>query len=114
MARLLSRLEDGGETYDAWVREQNWTPPEPPTATKISAMEPALGWPGFYLGREPAHLACALNAVGLARARAVELEQVVCRGKHAGVNSPSVWQQLALEAAGTIARGLRADRMPVF
>jgi hypothetical protein len=111
---LLSRLEDGGEAYDAWVRQQNWTPPEPPTAKEISTMEAGLGWPGAYLSREPAHLAYALNAVGLARARAVELEQVVRRGKHAGVNSPIVWQQLALEAAGMIARGLRADCIPVF
>jgi hypothetical protein len=77
-------------------------------------MERALSWPGSYLRGGPVDLIRALNLTSLARARGIELDQVVRRGKHGGVRSSSAWQDLALEAAHRIAIGLRVDRIAVF
>ena len=50
----------------------------------------------------------------LAQARELPVEDVVRRGKHAGVRSPTEWHRLALEAAHRIAVGLQVDRVAVF
>jgi hypothetical protein len=112
-ADLLAQFGDGADAIEQTWRKRNHVRTLP-SAKEISAMDRTLEWPGQYLRREPVHLVYALNAVGLARAREVELKDIIRRGKRAGVNSPAVWQQLALEAAGTIARGLRVDQIPVF
>ena len=110
---MLSMLSDGGEAHDHWVREQNAPRREPPTSIEIMHMEAALCWPGEYLRDEP-DLGRALNVVGLATSREASIEDVVRRGKRAGVKSPAVWHELAQEAAHEIAVGLRLDRVAVF
>jgi hypothetical protein len=49
--------------------------------------------------RRHLELAWALNICALAQARELGVEDVVKRGKHAGVRSPTEWRRLALEAA---------------
>jgi hypothetical protein len=101
------------------IAHQDWTAdrhriPERPSAQEISHMERALFWPGRYLRERPGDRVQALNLTSLARARGIELDQVVRRGKHRGVRSSSAWQDLALEAAHEIAIGLRVDRIAMF
>jgi hypothetical protein len=59
-------------------------------------------------------LARALNICSLAQARELPIEDVVKRGKHAGVRAATEWHRLALEAADRIAAGLQVDRIAVF
>jgi hypothetical protein len=75
------------------------------------AMERALEWPGRLLRRH-LELAQALNICALAQARQLPVEDVVRRGKHAGVRSPTEWHRLALEAAHRIGVGQQVDRIP--
>jgi hypothetical protein len=112
-ADMLSRLSDGGDAHEQWVKEQNAPRREPLTSIEIMHMEAALGWPGAYLRDEPER-ARALNVVGLATSREVSVEDVAGRGKHRGVKSPAVWHELAQAAAHEIAVGLRVDRVAVF
>ena len=84
-----------------------------PSAHEISAMDRALEWPGRHLRRH-LELARALNICALARARELSVEDVVKRGKHAGVRSPTQWHRLAIEAAHRIAVGLQVARVAVF
>ena len=84
-----------------------------PSAHQISVMERALEWPGRHL-RLQLELARALNICALAQARELPLEDVVRRGKHAGVRAPTEWHRLAQEAAHRIAVGLQVDRIAVF
>jgi hypothetical protein len=98
--------------YQTWTIDRNrWR--ERPAAADISVMERALAWPGAYL-RDQIELARALNLCGVAQARGMSVRDVVRRGKHADVRSPTQWNQLALTAANTIAVGLRIDRIAVF
>lgn len=112
-ADMLSRLSDGGDAHEQWVKEQNAPRRGPLTSIEIMHMERALAWPGAYLRHKP-DLGRALNVVALATAREVSVEDVVQRGKRAGVLAPSVWHEMALEGADRIARGLRGDRVVVF
>jgi hypothetical protein len=123
MARMSADMEqmavEGSLSQEFLVAHQDWTADrhrvrERPSAQEISYMERALFWPGRYLRERPGDLVRALNLASLARARGVELDQVVRRGKHRGVRSSSTWQGLALEAAREIAIGLRVDRIAVF
>jgi hypothetical protein len=84
-----------------------------PAAPEISAMDRSLEWPGRHLRRH-LELARALNICALAQARELPVEDVVKRGKHAGVRSPTEWHRLAFEAARLIAVGLQVDRVAVF
>jgi hypothetical protein len=110
---LLAMLDDGGDALRQ-VQERRNRVRIPPSSLEISFMDRALDWPGRYLRGRPFDSVYALNATALARAREIELEDVVRRGKHAGVRSPAEWHELALEAADRAATGLRADRLPVF
>jgi hypothetical protein len=106
-------------SYEFVAAYQDWTADrhrirERPSAQEISHMERALFWPGRYLRDRSTDLARALNLTSLARARGIELDQVVRRGKHRGVGSSPAWQDLALEAAHRIAIGLRIDEIAVF
>jgi hypothetical protein len=112
-ADMLSRLSDGGDAHEQWVREQNAPRREPPTSIEIMRMETCLCWPGAYLRDEPER-ARALNVVGLATSREVSVEDVAGRGRHRGVKSATVWHELAQQAAHAIAVGLRIDRVAVF
>ena len=110
---------EGSLSYEFVAAYQDWTADrhrirERPSAQEISHMERALFWPGRYLRDRSTDLARALNLTSLARARGVELNQVVRRGKHRGVRSSSAWQDLALEAAHRIAVGLQGDEIAVF
>jgi hypothetical protein len=111
-ADLLSMVGDGADALEqSWARRNQVR--LLPSAREVSQMERALLWPGEYL-RSAFDLVYALNATALACAREVELEDVVKRGRRAGVRSTIVWQQLALEAADRIARGLGRDRVTIF
>ena len=111
-ADLLSMVGDGADGLEqSWARRNQVR--LPPSAREVSQMERALSWPGEYLG-DASDLIYALNATALARAREVELGDVVVHGRHAGVRSTIAWQQLALEAAETIAGGLVRNRVAVF
>jgi hypothetical protein len=123
MARMSADMEvmavAGQLSQDFLVAHQSWIADrhrirERPSAQEISCMEYALEWPGRYLRERPGDLARALNLVSLARARGVELKQVVHRGAHRGVRSSPAWYDLALTAAHEIAIGLRVDRIAVF
>jgi hypothetical protein len=122
MARMSADMEtmavEGSLSHDFVAAWQDWTEDrhrvrERPSALEISIMERALFWPGRYL-RDRHELARALNLCGLATVRGVSVRDVVKRGKHRGVRSPSAWHELALEAAHRIAVGLRVDRIAVF
>jgi hypothetical protein len=108
---LLAMLDDGGDALRQ-LQEQRNRVRIPPSSVEISFMDRALDWPGTYL--RAFDLAYALNATALARAREIELSDIVRHGKHAGARSPSAWQELALQAAGKIAVGLRVDKIAVF
>jgi hypothetical protein len=123
MARMSADMEEmavAGQLSEEFLAlHQDWTASrnrwhERPGAIEISYMERALFWPGRYLRDRPDDLARALNLTSLARARGVELKQVVHRGKHRGVRSSPAWYDLALTAAHEIAIGLRVDRIVVF
>jgi hypothetical protein len=109
---LLAMLDDGGDALRL-MQEQRNRVQIPPSSVEISFMDCALDWPGTYL-RGRTDLVYALNATALARAREIELEDVIRRGKRAGARSPTVWQGLAIDAADRIAVGLIADRTAVF
>jgi hypothetical protein len=111
-ADLLAQLGDGADGIEqTWQRRNRVR--IPPSAVEISQMERALFWPGAYLrGRH--ELTCALNVCGLAHARGLSVRDVVKRGKHARIHSPTQWNKLALTAADTIAVGLRVDGIAVF
>lgn len=98
--------------YQDWTADRNWYR-DPPSAQQISYMERALFWPGHYLRGQP-ELARALNFCGLAQARGLRVRDVVRGGKHKGVRSPMQWNQMAVTAANTIARGLRTNKIAVF
>jgi hypothetical protein len=103
---------DGAEGLEqTWARRNQVR--LPPSAREVSQMERALSWPGAHLGGA-FDLVYALNATALARAREVELADIIRRGRHAGVRSTIAWHQLALEAADRIAHGLVRDRVAVF
>jgi len=110
---MLAMLGDGGDAYTQWVREQNFSPREKPTSVEIMHCEAALGWPGAYLLHKP-ELGQALNVTCLAIWREADIEDVVARGKRAGVRSASEWHRLGHEAADRVARGLRADCVAVL
>jgi hypothetical protein len=123
MARMSADMEQmavaGQLSHEFLVAHRDWTADrhrirKRASAQEISHMERALFWPGRYLRGRSTDLIRALNLTSLARARGVELNQVVRRGKHRGVRSSSAWQDLALEAAHQIAIGLRVDRIAVF
>jgi hypothetical protein len=111
-ADLLAQLGDGADGFEqTWKRRNRVRVMR--SARQISVMERALEWPGRHL---PHHLelAWALNICSLAQARELPVEDVVRRGKHAGVRSAAEWHRLALEAAHRIAVGLQVDRVVVF
>jgi hypothetical protein len=111
-ADLLAQLGDGADGFEqTWKRHNRVR--IMPSAHQISAMERALEWPGRHL-RLHLQLAQALNVCGLAQARELPVEDVVKRGTHAGVRSPTEWHRLALEAADRIALGLQVDGIAVF
>ena len=111
-ADLLSMIGDGADGIEqSWARRNQVR--LPPSVREVSQMERALLWPGEYL-RGVFDLIYALNATALARAREVELEDVVGHGRRAGVRSTIVWQQLGLEAADRIAGGLVRDGVAVL
>ena len=83
-----------------------------PNARAISCMEKALEWPASHL--RDIDQARAFGLVALARARDVSVEDIARRGRHHGVKAPSVWHELALEAADRIATGLKVKRVMVF
>ena len=112
-ADMLSRLSDGGDAYENWCREQNYSVREKPTSIEIMHMETALCWPGAYL-RHRSDLGKAFNVCALAAAREVNVEDVIAGGRHHGVRAPSEWHRLGLEGAERIASGLRADQVGVF
>ena len=123
MARMSADMEEmavaGQLSQEFLVAHRDWTADrnrfrERPSAQEISHMERALFWPGRYLRDRSTDLVRALNLTSLARARGVELDQVVRRGKHNGVRSSSAWQDLALEATRRIAVGLCVDKVAVF
>jgi hypothetical protein len=104
--------QDFVASYQDWTEDRNRYR-DPPSAQQISCMERALLWPGRYLRNRP-ELARAFNIAGLAQARGVSVRDVVRRGKHARVRSPSEWNRLALDAAHEIAVGLRVTKIAVF
>jgi hypothetical protein len=110
---LLAMLDDGGDALRQ-VQEHRNQVRIPPSSIEISCMDRALGWPSAYLRGSDPDLCRAFNIVSFATAREVSVDDVVQRGKHAGVRSPTEWHRLALEAADQVAAGLRADRQPVF
>jgi hypothetical protein len=65
--------------YRQWHGDRIQLRPDPPSAQEIGAMERALEWPGAYLRERPPDEVRALNLVALARAREVELKDVVGR-----------------------------------
>ena len=77
-------------------------------------METVLLWPGTYLRRKPPDIARAFNLSALAMAKEVSIEDLVKRGRRAGVKAPAIWQELAQQAAHEVAVGLRIDRVAVF
>jgi hypothetical protein len=111
-ADLIAQLGDGADGIEQTWRRRNRVRIMP-SASEISAMERALEWPGRHLRRH-LELAQALNICGLAQARELAVEDVVKRGKHAGVRSPTQWHRLALEAAQRIAIGLQTERVAVL
>jgi hypothetical protein len=111
-ADLIAQLGDGADGIEQTWKRRNRVRIMP-SAREISAMERALEWPGRHL-RCHLELARALNICALAQARELPVEDVVKRGKHAGVRSPTELHRLALEAADRIAVGLQVDRMAVF
>ena len=111
-ADFLAQLGDGTDGFEQTWKRRNRVRVMP-SAHQISAMERALEWPGRHL-RHHLELARALNICALAQARELAVEDVVRRGKHAGVRSPTEWHRLALEAAHRIAVGLQIDRIAVF
>jgi hypothetical protein len=111
-ADLLAQLSDGADGIEQTWKRRNRVRVMP-SAREISVMERALGWPGRHL-RCHLELARALNICALAQARELPVEDVVKRGRHAGVRSPTEWHRLALEAADRIAVGLQVDRIAVF
>jgi hypothetical protein len=111
-ADLLAQLGDGADGIEQTWKRRN-RDRILPSASEIPAMERALEWPGRYLRRH-LELARALNICSFAQARELPVKDVVKRGKHAGVRSPSEWHRLALEAARRIALGLQVDRVAVF
>jgi hypothetical protein len=110
---LLSMFDGDGDALRQ-VHEQRNRVRIPPSSLEISAMERALDWPQTYLRGRPFESVYALNVTALARARETDLENIVRRGRHAGVRAPSEWHRIALEAADEVAVGLRVDRQPVF
>lgn len=110
---ILAMVDDGGDALRQYNEQRNRVT-LPPSAIEISCMDRALDWPATYLRGRPFDLVYALNATALARAREIELSDVVRRGKHSGVRSSVAWHELALESADRIARGLRADKVAVF
>jgi hypothetical protein len=111
-ADLIAQLGDGADGIEqTWKRRNRFR--ILPSAHEISAMERALAWPGRHL-RHHLELARSLNICALAQARRLPVEEVVRRGKHVGVRSPTEWHRLALEAAHRIAVGLQVDRIAVF
>ena len=111
-ADLIAQLGDGADGIEQTWKRRNRVRIMP-SAREISAMEGALEWPGRHLRRH-LELARALNICALAQARELPLEDVVRRGKHAGVRAPTEWHRLAQEAAHRIAVGLQVDRIAVF
>jgi hypothetical protein len=111
-ADLIAQLGDGADGFEQTWKRRNRARIMP-SAREISVMERALEWPGRHL-RHRLELARALNICALAQARELAVEDVVRRGKHAGVRSPTEWHRLALEAADRIAVGLQVDRIAVF
>ena len=95
------------------LRQERNTVWIPPSSSEISCMEVCLAWPGDYL-RDEFDLARAFNLVGFAAARELNLEDVIRRGRHAGVRCPTVWHELAIEAALRVAVGLRIAGVAVF
>jgi hypothetical protein len=111
-ADLIAQLGDGADGIEQTWKRRNRVRIMP-SANEISAMERALGWPSRHL-RHHLELARALNICGLAQAHELPVEDVVKRGKHAGVRSPTDWHRLALKGAHRIAVGLQVDRIAVF
>jgi hypothetical protein len=109
---LLAQVADGGDAAEQARQERN-TVRIPPSSHEISYMEICLAWPGNHL-RNESDLAHAFNICAFATARELSVEDVIQRGKHAGVRSPSAWHELALDAARRIAAGLRIAGAAVF
>jgi hypothetical protein len=111
---MLARLGDGGEAHDAWVREQNWTPPEPPSAKEISHCDRALAWPGrfLYLKRQP-EILIALNLYAHAKAFNLDPDRLTNRRRHFHFY-PGEIVQCAFMAAEAIAHGLNREGETVF
>ena len=109
---LLAQHADGGDAAEQSRKERNRVR-IPLSSGEISRMEICLAWPGDYL-RDEFDLARAFNLVGFATARELDLADLIRRGRHAGVRSPTVWHELAIDAADRIAVGLTADKATVF
>jgi hypothetical protein len=81
-----------------------------PTAQEIARMEAAIGWPMKYLSTNYLQLCEAVNAVSLAHAFGTDAGWVA--KKRGGV--ADTWLQRHDLGCEIIARGLVADRTPVF
>jgi hypothetical protein len=110
----LIAMLDGDGSAMRQMQDQRNRVQIPPSSLEISFMDKALNWPSAYLRGRSFDLVYALNATALARAREIELTDVVKRGRHDGVRSPIEWHRFALEAADRIAVGLRGDRVAMF
>lgn len=109
---LLAQVADGGDAAEQARLERN-TVRIPPSSHEISCMEACLDWPRDFL-RNEYELARAFNLVGFAAAREISIEDIVRRGRYAGVRSSTVWHQLAIEGAKRVAAGLRIAHLAVF
>jgi hypothetical protein len=80
-----------------------------PTATDISRMEKAIGWPARYLGGEP-RLARLVQRAAMFRARDMSLDNIAHRLRR----SAAAVRKDNREGLDIIASGLNRDREPVF
>src|SRR5262249_61933815 len=105
----LARLEADTEQLAAEARAANRVRILP-TATEISRMEAAIGWPATYLAKTRPILAVTVQLVALWRSRERDLHWIA-RKLRLGVHTVRARNRNGLDA---IAAGLHRDGVPVL